>query len=158
MHAGLRAQQAKSIFTLDLDGRALDARRVARGFVFNRGLEALALGVFEVLAQQHAGPVAGFGATGAGLDVQKAVQRIGLVAEHAAELQPFDDGGQLGSLALNRHQAGLVAVVLAHLEQFEVVRQLSFQFGDGDHHAVEGFFFFAQFLGAFGVVPDGGVF
>jgi hypothetical protein len=55
----------------------------------------------------------------------KTVQRVGRIVEHAAEFQPFDEGGQLGSLALDGEQAGLVAVVLAHLEQFEVVGQLS---------------------------------
>jgi hypothetical protein len=29
---------------------------------------------------------------------------------------------------------------------------------EGDHHIVERFFFFAQFLGFFGVVPDRGIF
>ena len=51
------------------------------------GLEALALAVLQVLAQQHLRPVAGLGAAGAGLDVEEAVARVGRVVEHAAELE-----------------------------------------------------------------------
>jgi hypothetical protein len=70
----------------------LDAGHVAVGFVFQRGLEALALAVLQVLAQQHAGPVAGLGAAGAGLDVDEAVQRVGRVVEHAPELEVMNRG------------------------------------------------------------------
>jgi hypothetical protein len=67
----------------------------------HRGLEALALAVLQVLAQQHAGPVAGLGAAGAGLDVDEAVARVGRVAEHAAELELLDRRAQLGGLGLD---------------------------------------------------------
>ena len=155
VHAGFSAQQAKGVFALDLDGGTLDACRVARGLIFNDGLEAFALGIFEVLAQQHAGPVTSLSAARARLDIQKAIQRVCGIVEHAAELQPLNDGGQFGGLSLDGDQAGLVAVCFGHLEQFEVVRQFTFQIRDSDHHAVQSLLLFAQFLGAFGVVPDG---
>ena len=79
VHTGFGAQKAKGIFAFHLDGGALDAGDVARGFVFHLGFEALALAVTHVLAQQHGGPVAGLGATGSGLDVNKAVQRVGFI-------------------------------------------------------------------------------
>ena len=158
MHAGLGAQQAKGVFALDLERGALDAGGIARGFVFDLGLEALALAVAQVLAQQHAGPVAGLGAAGAGLDVDKTVQRVGRVVEHAAEFQALDDLFELGGFVFDVMQAGLVAFILAHLEQLGVVGEFTFQLADGHHHAVERFFLAAQLLGALGVVPDGGVF
>jgi len=158
VHAGFGAQQTKRVFAFDLDGRTLDACGVARGFVFDSGLEALAFGVFEVLAQQHAGPVAGLCATRASLDVDEAVERIGLVPEHAAKFEVFDELGQLGGFRLNGHQAIVVAFFLAHLKELKVVSQLAGQVGDGDHHTVQGFFLFAQFLGFFGVIPDRGIF
>ena len=58
MHTSFGAQQAKGIFALNFDGGAFNASHVACGLVFDRGLEAFAFGIFQVLAQQHAGPVA----------------------------------------------------------------------------------------------------
>jgi hypothetical protein len=55
-------------------------------------------------------------------------------------------------------QTRIVAFFLAHVEEFKVVGQLAGQVGDGDHHAIEGFFLFAQFLGFFRVVPDRRIF
>jgi hypothetical protein len=55
-------------------------------------------------------------------------------------------------------QARIVGFFLAHFKEFKVVGQLTGQVGDGHHHAVEGFFLFAQFLGFFRVVPDRRIF
>ena len=52
----------------------------------------------------------------------------------------------------------VIAFFLAHFKKFKVVGQFAGQVGDGHHHAVQGFFLFAQFLGFFGVVPDRGIF
>ena len=102
VHTSFGAQVAKSVFTFDLDGGALDAGGIAVGDVFHRGGEAFAFRVFQVLAQQHAGPVAGLGTTGTGLDVQEAGQGIGRVVKHAAEFQAFDGFCQLGGFGLDR--------------------------------------------------------
>jgi hypothetical protein len=56
-----------------------------------------------------AGPVAGLGAAGAGLDVDEAVQRVGRVGEHAAELELLDRLAQLVRLGLDRAHAVEVA-------------------------------------------------
>src|SRR6218665_1900271 len=45
VHTGFGAQQAIGVFALDLDRGALEAGHIARCFFFDRGLEALALGV-----------------------------------------------------------------------------------------------------------------
>jgi hypothetical protein len=138
VHPGLGAQQAKGVVALDLDGGALDAGGVARGFVLDRRLEALALGVLQVLAQQHAGPVAGLCAAGAGLQVQEAVARVGRLVEHAAELELLDQCGQLGRcLGLDGQQAVVVALVAAHLVQLGVVGELARQVGDRHDHVVQ---------------------
>ncbi len=104
------------------------------------------------------GPVAGFGATGAGLDVQEGVHRVGRLVEHAPELQRLDGFGELARLGLDREEAGFVTVVAAHLEQLEVVRQLAVQLLQRDDDVVELLLFPAQFLGLLGVVPDRRVF
>ncbi|MNV36340.1 hypothetical protein D3C71_1278130 [compost metagenome] len=90
VHAGFGAQVAEGVFAFDLDRGRLDARDFAVGFFKDLGLEALAFGVLEVLAQQHRGPVLRFRAARAGLDVQEAVQGIGRIREHAAEFQAFE--------------------------------------------------------------------
>ena len=158
MHAGLSPQQAKSVFALDLDGGTFDSSGVTGGFVFNGGLEALALSIAQVLAQQHAGPVAGFGAASASLNVKKGVHWVGRVVEHAAELQPLDGQGQLGGFFFDGEQAGLVAVLLGHVVELAVVGQLAGQVIEGEHNAVERFFLAAELLGSLGVVPDARVF
>lgn len=127
-------------------------------FLLHRGLEALALGVLQVLAQQHAGPVAGLGAAGAGLDVHEAVQRVGLIAEHAAEFQLLDERAQLLGLGFDGHQARLVAFFLAHFVELGVVGQLGGELLQRQHHGVERLLFLAELLGLLGVVPDSRVF
>jgi hypothetical protein len=89
---------------------------------------------------------------------RKAVHGVGRVVEHAAEFQRLHVLGQLGGFGLDGLQAGLVALVLAHLIQLGVVGQLAREVVQRDHHAVEGLFLLAQFLGLLGVVPDVGVF
>jgi phage terminase small subunit len=84
---------------------------------------------------------------------RKAVQRVGRVVEHAAELQLLDPG-QLGGFGLDGQQAGLVAFFLAHLVQLGVVGQLARQVVQRDDHVCPALFFAAQFLGLLGVVPD----
>jgi hypothetical protein len=110
------------------------------------------------LAQQHAGPVSGFGTTGTGLDVQEAIERIRFIAEHAAEFELFDGFDQALRVGFNGHQAVFVVVGLAHFKQLGVVCQLLREAGEGDDYAVEGFLFTTQLLCFFGVVPDGWVF
>jgi hypothetical protein len=92
------------------------------------------------------------------LDVQEAIERVRFVAEHAAEFELFDGFDQALGVGLNRDQAVFVVVGFAHFKQLGVVFQLLGQAGEGDDHAVEGFFLTTQLLRFFGVVPDGGVF
>jgi hypothetical protein len=110
------------------------------------------------LAQQHAGPVASLGAARAGLDVQEAVQRIGRVAEHAAEFELFDFNGHFGGFAFDGYQAGFIVVGFLHVEQLGVVGELTGQAIEHDHDIFQRFFLAAQILRPLGVIPDGGVF
>src|SRR4051812_2652917 len=158
VHAGLGAQQAERVVALDLERGALDPRHVTGGLVLDRVLEALALGVLDVLAHEHAGPVARLGAAGAGLQVQEAVARVRRLVEHAPELEVLHDGLELAGLGLDRLQARLVPVLLAHFVELEVVGQLAVQVLDGQDDAIELLLFLAQLLGLLGVVPDRGVF
>jgi len=61
-------------------------------------------------------------------------------------------------IGLNGFKAGIVAIGSRHLEQLGVVGQLAGQAVEHQHHVFERAFFFAQLLGALGVVPHRGVF
>jgi hypothetical protein len=91
VHAGFGAQEAVGVFAFDLQGGGLDAGHLAVGFFHHFDLEAFAFAIAQVLAQQHRGPVLGFGAAGAGLDVDEAVVRVHRIVEHPAEFHAFDD-------------------------------------------------------------------
>ena len=158
VHAGFGAQQTKSVFAFDFQSGALDTRHITRRLVFQRGLETFALGVFQILAQQHAGPVTGLGAARTRLDVQECVAGVSWIVEHAAEFELFDVALNAASVFGDGDQTGFVTLGFAHLEQLGVVLDFLAQATQGEDDVVQGFFFFAQLLGFFGVVPDRGVF
>ena len=62
MHAALGAQVAVAVAAVDADGDGLEARRLALELVEDLRAEAVALSPAQVHAQQHLGPVGGFGA------------------------------------------------------------------------------------------------
>jgi hypothetical protein len=140
MHAGFGAQEAVGIVALDLDRGAADAGHVAVGLLQQFGLEALALAVLEVLAQQHAGPVAGFGAAGAGLDVDEAVVGVGRVVEHAAEFEVGDQLLRRVEVAFDRNQGVFVVFVARQLEQVAGIDPRRADAGQRADHGFEGFF------------------
>jgi hypothetical protein len=73
MDAGFGAQPAKGVAALKADAGALDPRHFARRHFQQFGLETAPLAPAQVHPQQHLRPVLGFGATGAGLNVEKAL-------------------------------------------------------------------------------------
>ncbi len=154
VHPGFGAQLAVGVVALDLDRCAADARDVALGLFHHLGLEALAFAVTQVLPQQHAGPVAGLGATGAGLNVDEAIARVERVGEHAAELQRLDFVGGLLDISLDGFAGGVIAFLARHLEQLAVIGQRRGQALQPEHHGFERLALAAQLLRSFGVVPD----
>ena len=158
MHAGFGAQEAKRVFALDLDRRALDACHVAFGFFQDFGLEALALAILQVLAQQHRCPVARLGAASAGLDVDKAVGGVHRAGEHAAEFHVFDNGAHACGVSLDSFDGLVVALFAGELEQFGGAGEIFVELGQRQHDGFKRLLLAAQLLGAFGIVPDLGVF
>ncbi len=158
MHAGFGAQDAVRVRAAHLDGRALDSGHFAGRFLEQFGFEILAFGVAQVHALQHGGPVLRFGAAGAGLDVQEAVVRIQRIVEHALEFQLADLLGQRLDVDFDRGQRSIVRVGARHFEQFRGIAQVSAQSREATDHILQRFFLAAQFLCAFGIVPDLGVF
>ncbi len=158
VHAGFSTQVAEGVFALDLDGRALDAGHVAFGLFQHLGLEALALAVLQVLAQQHRGPVARFSAAGAGLDVDKGVGLVHLAREHAAEFHARDDLLEALDVGLDRFEGVVVAFFPGELKQLFGTAEVVGELAKHAYHALDCLLFLAEVLGPLGVVPDVGVF
>src|SRR5690606_16349200 len=68
VHTDLGTQPAVGVFTLDVDGGALDARNFTGSQFHDGRFKAVMIGPAQIHAQQHVGPVLGFGATGARLN------------------------------------------------------------------------------------------
>ena len=156
--AGLGAQEAVGVLAADLDGGALDAGHFAFGLFEQLDVEALAFGVAQIHALEHARPVLGLGAAGAGLDLDEAGVAVHRVVEHAAEFELAHaafKGGGVGFDGLHRF---FVVFHRGELEQILAVGQALVDFLQVHNDAFEGFLFLAKFLGAGRVVPDLGVF
>ena len=80
-----------------------------------------------VHAQQHAGPVAGLGAAGAGVDFHERVVAVGLAAQQRLQFGaagPLLDGAELGAGFL---EAGLVALLVGHFGIAQGVGEIAFE-------------------------------
>ena len=156
--AGLGAQEAVGVLAADLDGGALDAGHFAFGLFEQLDVEALAFGVAQIHALEHAGPVLGLGAAGAGLDFDEAGVAVHRVVEHAAELElahPALEGGGVGFDGLH---GVLVVLGGGELEEVSAVGEALVDLCERHDDAFEGLLLLAELLGARGVVPDVGVF
>jgi hypothetical protein len=140
-------QEAIGVFALDLDGGGLDAGHFAVGLFHDLGLEALALAVAQVLAQQHGGPVLGFGTAGAGLDVDEAVVGVHGAVEHAAEFHVFDQLLQGLGIGFDGDDGVFVLFLAGHLEQVARIRQLAVDLDEGMDDRFQRFLFLAEVLG-----------
>ena len=114
---------------------------------------------FQVHAQQHGGPVLGFGAARARLNVEKRVVRVHLAGKHALELEPLHFGGQRRDVGLDLFGGPQVGLLGRQLQQISPASRKplvsSIQAAD---HLLEFGALLAEFLRALGVVPDSGLF
>jgi len=81
MHASFRRKQTVGIFTLDPHGGGFYPGALAGLRIDYRSAKALALTPAQVHAQQHFGPILGFGAAGAWLDGENGVEAIAFAGE-----------------------------------------------------------------------------
>ncbi len=95
---------------------------------------------------------------GAGLDVQVAVVRVHFAAEHAAELQPFENAAQAFQLGGHVVHRALIVFFDGHVEQIARVGQAAGEVVDGLDDLRQGGALTAKVLGVFGIVPDVRVF
>ncbi len=158
VHTRFGAQEAIGVFALDLDGGGLDAGHFTVGLFQDFSLEALALAVAQILAQQHGSPVLGFGTAGTGLDVDEAVVGVHGAAEHAAEFHVFDQLLQGLGIGFDGDDGVLVLFLACHLEEVTRIGELAVDLDEGVDDRFQRFLFLAEVLGPLLVVPDVGVF
>ena len=94
MHAQFRLHPAMRVVALDDQRRRFDPRFVAGRLFDDLDLEFAALGPAHVHAQQHARPVAAFGAAGARMDFDIGVVAVRLARQQRLELAPLALGLQ----------------------------------------------------------------
>src|SRR5690606_8114105 len=158
VHADLGAQPAEGILALDMHGGALDAGDFTFGQLDDLGTEAALVGPAQVHAQKDVGPVLGFGATGAGLDVQVAVVGVHLAAEHAAEFQLLEDFAQALDFGDDVVHRSFVIFLGSHFQQIPGIGQAAGEVVDGFDDLRQHGALAAQRLCVLGFVPDAGVF
>ena len=90
VHAGFSRKQSVGVFSDELDRCGLDARFFAGSFVEDGGVDSFAFRPSQIHAQEHGGPVLGFGAPGAGLDGHDGVEVIGFAGEKRSGLELAD--------------------------------------------------------------------
>jgi len=115
------------------------------------------VGPFHVHSQQHGGPILGFGAARAGLNIEKRVVRIHLAGKHALELEPFDFAGQRRCVRLDLLKQAFVAFLRGQLHNLAGIAQAARQPVQTGDDLLEFRALPAQFLRALGVVPDSGL-
>ena len=158
MDAGLGAQEAVGVFAIHLDGAALDAGDFAFGLLEQFDLEVAALAVAQVHALEHARPVLGLGAAGAGLDLDEAGVGVHRVGEHAAKFELADLLFECREVGLDRHHGVLVVLHLRQLEQLLEIVGHAVGVLQRHHYGFERLFLLAQLLGAGGVIPHRRIF
>lgn len=98
------------------------------------------------------------GSTSACLDIDEAIERVGRVAEHAAEFEGFEPRAQGVAVGLDGDEGVVIVVAGGQVEEFTGLGQASLKVGQGFNDGFEVFLFATKFLGALRIIPDVGVF
>ena len=158
VYTGLGAQPAVGEFAGNQDRRTFDSGNLAGGRLNDLRREIMRLGPAQIHPQEHVRPVLGFGATGAGLNVEERVAVIELTTEHAAKFELLDL--LFEALEIGHERIQRVAIVLFHYEFQQAARicKASCQRIQGCDNPLELRPFLAEGLGTIGFVPDIGLF
>ena len=157
VNAGFRAQPAVGVVADQFDGRALDARHLARALIDDLGLEAVRIRPLKIHAQQHRGPVLRLGAAGAGLNIQEGIVRVHFAGEHALKLESFDFRGRPVHIGLDPCGGRQIVLLRSQIDQLGGIVQTALEMIQADDDLLEFGAFLAQFLRALRVVPDAGL-
>ena len=114
----------------------------------------MAVGPFQVHAQQHFSPVLRLGTAGAGLYIDIGIVGIHRAREHAAEFQLFETQHRLVEIGEGFGQERGIIVAVGQRDQFAAIGKLGLQFDYGLDDAFQFRPFLAQRLRMLGLVPD----
>src|SRR5207237_2596088 len=90
MHAPFSLAEAVSIFTADQQCRAFNSCSFAWCRTGNFDFPAAAFAPTLIHAQKHVGPIASFGAAGAGVDVEDAIAFVVRAGEQRTKFKRFE--------------------------------------------------------------------
>ena len=154
MHARFRSEPAVAIVTDNVHGRTFDARDLTGRCLDHISFEPMRLRPAQVHAQQHFGPVLGFCAASARLNIEVGAIGIHLAAEHAPELKPAD--GLLESAQIADDLIDGIAVILVNSQrkQFFCVGESRCQLVETQDHLLQQGTLLPQRLGPLGLIPD----
>ena len=114
----------------------------------------MSVGPAGVHAKQHARPVAGLCAAGAGVHLQEGLIAVGLAGQQGLEFspgRPVADGLELGA---GLFEGGLVVLFVSHLCIAHGVCQVPLEAGHGFNRGRQSGPFATQRLGLAGTVPE----
>ncbi len=154
MYTGFGTQPAIGVFALNVNGGTFDARDFTFRDFHQLAFEAMSFDPAQVHTQQHVGPVLSFGTTGAGLNFHVGVVFVHFAREHAAEFEHFQLGLQFVQFGDDVIHCTFITFFNSHIQQVFVIRQTFIKVIDGVDHGFQCGTFAAEFLGAFGVIPD----
>lgn len=154
MDAGLGPEPAIGVLAIKTHRRALDARDLPLRDLHDLGLESFRLTPSQVHAQQHVGPVLGFGSAGTRLDIDVGAVGVHLAREHATELETSEIGIQRIQFRFSLTRQFVITFFSGEFQDVGKVRQPGLELLDGEDDAFKLRALPAQFLGILGVVPD----
>jgi len=155
VHARLRLQPAIGVGAFDQDGGRLDPGLFALFVRLDRDLIAVGLGPARVHAQQHARPVVGLGAAGAGVHFQIGVVAVGLAGQQGFQLGAGGAILDAAQLFAGVFEGGFIAFLIGHIGQHDAFFQISLQRTDAVDLGFQTRAIAADSLSLFRVVPQG---
>ena len=154
MYPGLTLHVSVGVLALDEDGGGLEARFIAVEVVEGLDLEAVALAPAVVHAEQHGGPVLGFGAAGARVEREERVGLVVLTGEQGGEGHGLQFGLDLVGALLALVVEGLVFLFVGELDHDERVFVEAFKFFIFRDLRLQPAGLFQDLLGVLDVVPE----
>jgi hypothetical protein len=115
---------------------------------------AAAFGPALIHAEEHVGPVAGFGAAGTGVDGEVGVAAVEGAGKHEVKLVAGECGEQVFVFLLNFLMAGGVAFFFGHLDEDFEVLGAGVETGEGFDAAFDAVDLVDDFAGVALVVPE----
>jgi hypothetical protein len=141
----------------DEEGGAFDAGAFTGEGVSEVGFPSAGFAPALVHAEEHAGPVAGFGAAGAGVDAEDAVVAVVGAVEEDAKFAGLEIASERLEVALDFLKEGRLAAGgfgLAEFDHDAEIVELFLRLAEGFDASAEGIGLLDQLLGLIAILPE----